>query len=321
MAGSIAPVETSDSVVPTAPPLPPPVLLVVFNRPDVTRAMVDALRQVGPRQMFVAADGPRPDHPEDVELCARTRRVLDHIDWPCEVEVLAHEHNLGLQASMVSAIDWFLSKVDEGVILEDDCLVHPDFFTFAAAMLERYRHTPEVMAVTSVNIEAAVDHGPASYFFASGGHIWGWATWRRAWEGFDPALSLWPQVQDSFGPGTPPLHRALGSKFASAHAGTKRTWARAWHFTVARQQGLVVVPAVNMVHNIGLAKGATHTTSTRHRLAHLRAHELPLPLIHPDDRVPDVRYDAALARYHRWGFGRRVRERFRRLQVTIPVGG
>lgn len=306
-------------MVPTAPPLPPPVLVVVFNRPEVTRAMIDSLREVKPDQLFVAADGPRPNHPEDVGLCARTRQALDNIDWPCQLEVLAHDHNCGLQKSMVTAIDWFLSHVDEGVILEEDCLVHPDFFSFAAIMLERYRTTAEVMAVTSVNIDATVDHGPSSYFFASGGHIWGWATWRRAWEGFDPVLAQWPRVQDSFGPGTPPLHRALGSKFASAHAGTKRTWARAWHFTVARQQGLVVVPSVNMVHNIGLAKGATHTTSTRHRLAHLRAHGLPWPLVHPGDLVADVRYDAALARYHRWGLGRRLRERWRRVWVRVSV--
>lgn len=307
-------------MVPPEPALPPPpVLLVVFNRPDVTRAMIAALREVGVPRLFVAADGPRPDRREDADLCAQTRKVLDDIDWPCDLHVLAHDHNLGLQRSMVTAIDWFWSEVDEGVILEDDCLVHPDFFVFAALMIERYRHTPEVMAVTSVNIEEDVDHGPGSYFFASGGHIWGWASWRRAWEGFDPVLGTWPVVQDSFGPGTPPLHRALGSKFASAHAGTKRTWARAWHFTVARQGGLVVVPSVNMVHNIGLAKGATHTTSGRHRLAHLRATGLPLPLAHPDDLVADAHYDAALARYHRWGIGRRIRERFRRLNVRIPA--
>jgi hypothetical protein len=317
MTGSISPVSTRD---PQVPP-PPPVLLVVFNRPDVTKAMIDSLRVVRPRQLFVAADGPRPGHADDPDLCAQTRRVLDEVDWPCELEVLAHHRNLGLQTSMVTAIDWFWSNVDEGVILEDDCLVHPDYFAFASVMLERYRHVPEVMAVTSVNIDEHGDHGPGSYFFASGGHIWGWASWRRAWEGFDATLADWPQVQDSFGPGTPPLHRALGSKFASAHAGAKRTWARAWHFTVARQQGLVVVPSVNMVHNIGLAKGATHTTSGRHRLAHLRARGLPQPLVHPDSLMPDVRYDAALARYHRWGFGRRLRENFRRLKVTLPAAG
>lgn len=311
-----------DTSHPTVPqphlsPLPPPVLLVVFNRPDITRSMIDALRVVSPRQLFVAADGPRPDHDEDVELCERTRKVLDDIDWPCQLEVLAHDQNLGLQESMVTAISWFLSHVDGGVILEDDCLVHPDFLGFSAAMLERYRNTPEVMAVTSVNLEANADHGSSSYFFASGGHIWGWATWRRAWEGFDPKLTQWPEVQDSFGPGTPPLHRALGSKFASAHAGTKRTWARAWHFNVARQHGLVIVPSVNMVHNIGLVKGATHTTSRRHRLAHLRAQGLQMPLVHPDDLAPDTHYDAALARYHRWGLSRRVRERFRRAQVRV----
>jgi hypothetical protein len=80
---------------------------------------------------------------------------------------------------------------------------------------------------------------------------------------------------------------------------------------------LVIVPSVNMVHNIGLVKGATHTTSSRHRLAHLRANGLPMPLVHPDDLAPDPRYDTALARYHRWGLSRRVRERFRRAQVRV----
>jgi hypothetical protein len=118
------------------------------------------------------------------------------------------------------------------------------------------------------------------------------------------------------------LHRALGSKFAAAYVGIKRSWARAWHFTVARQQGLVVVPPVNMVHNIGFDKDATHTTSRRHLLAPLRAHGMPVgSLVHPSDVQPDPRYDAVLARYHRRGISRRVRERVLRTRIRMPVAG
>lgn len=290
-----------------------PVLVVVFNRPDVTRQMIDALRAVAPAQLFVAADGPREGHPTDAARCREVRDELARVDWPCEVSLLAHEHNLGLQDAMVTAIGWFFDHVEQGIVLEDDCVLHPDFFELAEVVLDRYRDVPEVMYLTALNMAPQERFGDgASWCFASAGHIWGWATWRRAWQGYDSRLGDWPEHAAGFADDPSPLRRAIGAKAASAHGGEKHTWARAWHYHVAKQRGLVAVPATNLVRNVGFGPDATHTVSSRHHLGGLAVEGLPRPLVAPGRLEPDPRYDALLARYHTWSWRRRLRERARR---------
>lgn len=286
----------------------PDVLVVLFNRPDVAARLIASLRPARPARLWVAADGPRRSHSTDIERCARTRAVLDQVDWPCEVTRLFHDRNLGLQRGMVEAIDWFFTDAESGIVLEDDCLPHPDYFRFAAEVLDRYRDAPRVMGVSALNMAPAKRFSPHSYFFASAGHLWGWATWRRAWEGYDGALREWPEIREAFLREPTPLRQALARKFDSARAGRKHTWARAWHYHVARHSGLVVVPSVNLVRNVGLGPRATHTTSRRHLLAGLPVSGLRFPLDHPDDLVPNADYDACLARFHTWSRRRRARE-------------
>jgi hypothetical protein len=292
------------------------VLVVLFNRPEVTELLIDSLRAVRPARLFVSLDGPRPSHPDDVGRCALVRDRVARVDWPCEIQYLRHDRNVGLQTAMVRAIDWFLDAVDAGIILEDDCLAHPDFFALAGELLDRHRRDGRVMAVSALNMMPRRVDRSESYFFASGGHIWGWATWRRAWEGFDEHLSGWPEVRRAFETSPNPLYRALAGKFAAAHDGRKHTWARAWHFHVARHGGLVAIPAVNLVRNVGLGPDATHTTSTRHTLGGLTVGSLPSPFVAPAAVAPDPVYDAALARFHTWTRRRRVREHWRTVTRT-----
>lgn len=295
----------------------PPVLVVVFNRPEVTAELFAVLRKVRPPRLWVAADGPRASVATDAERCRRTRAVVDAVDWPCEVRRLDHDHNLGLQAAMVAAVTWFVGEAGEGIVLEDDCVPHPDFFGLCAEVLDRYRHDDRVMAVTAVNLDDSVDCGDASYLFASLGQVRGWATWRRAWDGFDPVLGRWPEVRDRL-VGGDPLSRVMAAKFDDAHAGTHRTWSRAWHHHVMASGGLAVVPATNLMHNIGFGPDATHTTSVDHPLADLPTTALSWPLRHPDAVEACAAYDAVLARYHRTGRLAGVRRWWRRL---TPTGG
>jgi hypothetical protein len=293
------------------------VLVVIFNRPDVVAQLIETLRPARPARLFVAADGPRTATPADVERCAAARSVLDRVDWPCQITRLFHDHNVGLQASMVGAIDWFFEHVDAGIILEDDCLVHPDFFAFAAEILERYSDHASVMAISALNMAPRERFGSHSYFFASAGHIWGWATWRRAWEGYDADLTEWASRRDTFLDGATPLQQALARKFDAATEGRKNTWARAWHHHVAVHAGLVVVPSVNLVRNVGLGRDATHTTSSRHSLGGLPVGRLPRPLEHPDELAPNAVYDDHLTSFHTWTRRRRIRERAKAIRRSI----
>lgn len=284
----------------------PPVLALVFNRPAVTRRLLAALRAGRPAQLFVSADGPRHGHPADRDRCRETRQLVGEVDWPCEVRTLFRERNAGLQAAVVSAIDWFFDHVSAGIVLEDDCLPSPDFFPFAGELLDRYAEASQVMHVSGLNMRPGDAFGCCSYGFASVGHIWGWATWRRAWRLYDPTLADWPAMRHEFGAGAPALRRALGRKFASAHAGRKFTWARAWYYAIVRHGGVAVIPAVNLVTNIGFGADATHTTGGHHPLRLDERGMLQFPLTHPRHLVTSTDYDRYLARYHRGSYRRRA---------------
>ena len=232
--------------------------------------------------------------------------VQRSIDWPCEVATLYRDTNLGLQAAVTSAVDWFFEHVDAGIVLEDDCVPEPDFFPFAGDLLDRYRDEPRVMHVSGLNMRPQETFGADSYFFAAVGHIWGWATWRRAWQLFEPALPSWPEVRRRTGRGASPLHRALGHKFASARAGRKWTWARAWYYATVRHDGLAVIPASNLVRNVGFGPEATHTRGGRHPLRVAPGNGLDFPLRHPAALSTSPQYAQHLARYHRGSYGRRL---------------
>lgn len=293
----------------------PPVLLVVFNRPHVTAAALERLRDVAPPVLFVAADGPRAGVADDQRLCEQTRALVDGIDWPCEVVRLEHDANLGLQRSMVTALDWFFDSVEDGVVLEDDCLCDPSFFRLAGHVLASHADDPTVAYLTAVNLAPKRHFGEASYFFASGGHIWGWATWRRAWQAHDPSLSHWRHQRDAVLALDSPLAAPLVRKADEQVGGGKATWARAWHVSVLASGARVAVPSVNLVRNVGLGPGATHTTSPRHALARLPVGELGGDLRPPTTDQPSRAYDELLARYHTPTLRRRVR---RRLRSVVP---
>jgi len=115
-----------------------PVLLVIFNRPDHTRRAVEALRQTRPARLFVAADGPRPSRPEDIEKCRLARQAGTEIDWPCEVKTRFLNENAGCGPAVSSAMTWFFEHVEHSIILEDEFACTACLF---AARLE-YRLRP-----------------------------------------------------------------------------------------------------------------------------------------------------------------------------------
>src|SRR5689334_10050029 len=97
-----------------------PVLLLVFNRPETTRQVFEAIRQARPSRLYIGADGPRDDKPGEPGLCEDVRGIATSVDWPCKVRRLFREKNLGCGVAVGAAIDWFFEHEPEGIILEDD---------------------------------------------------------------------------------------------------------------------------------------------------------------------------------------------------------
>jgi hypothetical protein len=253
-----------------------PVLLLIFNRPDETAQSFAGIRRVRPPRLYIAADGPRANRPGEEELCMQTRRIIDAVDWPCTVKTLFRKRNLGCAKGVSTAISWFFQHEEEGIILEDDIVTHPDFFSFCELMLERYRHDERVMHISGMNMQFGIKRGEASYYFSEIMHCWGWASWRRAWQKFDYSM---PGLAGF-------MSRDLAKKFASpdtvAHFRTMLqlvrnntidTWDTRWHYSIWHAGGLCLQSNINMVKNIGFSASATHT-----RGASLRALLEPCPM-------------------------------------------
>jgi hypothetical protein len=266
-----------------------PVLLLVFNRPETTKLVIDAIRTAHPQRLYVAADGPRDHKAGEAQLCAEVRRLATDIDWPCEVRTLFREHNLGCRDAVSSAITRFFEQEPEGIILEDDCFPSSDFFPYCAALLERHRDDDRVMAICGSAYADIPSDFSSSYYFSYYADMWGWATWRRAWQHFDSRMERWPAFRglgglDALAAGRPWHSSYWTGKFDATYEQRLDTWDYAWIYTVIEQGGLACYPTRNMISNLGWGPGATHTivsNANGHPLAK-RAHtKLDFPLVHP----------------------------------------
>ncbi|OON65689.1 hypothetical protein B0919_23735 [Hymenobacter sp. CRA2] len=294
-------------------------MLLVFNRVDTTARVLAALRRVCPLRLYVAADGPRTSHPDDQRRCAAVRALITQgIDWPCELHTQFRDHNLNCGLGPATAINWFFEHEPEGIILEDDCVPSDSFFRFCAEMLARYRHDERVMHVGGNNFLRSA-RGPQppggdSYYFSSQVNSWGWATWRRAWQLYDFHLAAYPRLkaagalQNLYADAWETRYRLSKIESVLRMPQPAHVWDYQWHFAVAAHSALCVVPAVNLVSNIGFGAGATHTHDGADALAAVPAAELTFPLRHPTHVLRDHRRDR---QYFREFFADRVRTKLR----------
>ena len=261
-----------------------PILFLIFARPETTKQVFDRIRAIKPSKLYVAADGPRPDRVGEAELCNQTRQiVLDGIDWDCELKVLFREQNLGCGVAPSSAITWFFEHEEAGIILEDDCLPSLSFFTYAAYCLERYQHNSEIMHIGGNNFLGR-NWGEHTYFYSAYNHVWGWATWRRAWKlysfdllTFDKA-ELFKSLNEYFpkevSKGWLSFYESLTAKYVEDPERRCDFWDYQWSFCIWLNQGLCIYPNVNLVSNIGFGPGATHTFDVSHKFSNLPYYEL-----------------------------------------------
>jgi hypothetical protein len=264
------------------------VLFILFNRPDTTQLVFDEIRKAKPAKLFIAADGPRPNREDDAQKCEEARKIVEQIDWPCEVKTLFRPENLGCKMAVSSAIDWFFEHVEEGIILEDDCLPSPSFFYFCENMLDYHRHEQSVMHVSGVN-PLNTGFGEGSYYFTRIPHIWGWATWRRAWKRYDVHMSSYPdfvnqnRISDIF---TEKEYQQYWLKiFQMAFEGQIDTWDYQWVYTLFNHHGLSIIPSQNLISNIGFDGNATHTLNHNSPLANRPVYTITT-IHHPTAIIP-----------------------------------
>ena len=262
-----------------------PVLFIIFNRPDTTARVFDQIRKAAPPKLYVAADGPRTGVPGEAERCRETRKIIDNVDWPCEVKTLFQEKNLGCRLGAAGAVTWFFSQEPEGIVLEDDCLPEPTFFRYCQENLEKYRDDRRVMMITGDNFKFGEKTGPYSYYFSRYPSLWGWASWRRAWELYDIKMTIWPEIRDNltlFGIFDNPAEVIFWSRQCQAvYEGKIDTWDYQWNLANWLNHGITVTPNVNLISNIGFANYASHTHDAADKHANMATEAMPFPLSHP----------------------------------------
>jgi hypothetical protein len=259
-----------------------PILFLIFNRPETTFKVFEVIKKVRPERLYISADGARGAF--ESEKCKQARSVIDQVDWPCKVYTRYLDQNLGCRYGVSSGISWFFEQVEEGIIMEDDCMLDLSFFPYAQELLEKYRHDESIMHIGASNFQHTSFKIPESYYFSLYNHIWGWASWRRAWKHYEVDL-VGTEAGDMENSLKQLFERKIDQRFwlemfRYAKSGNINTWDYQWMFAVWKQKGIAITPAVNLVSNIGFGAGGTNTQVGDLKFSEKSTGSLKMPLKH-----------------------------------------
>lgn len=255
-----------------------PILLLAFKRPETTRLVFNEIKKIKPKQFFIGVDGPRENNNDDLEKCKKVKEIFKEIDWDCEVKTLFREKNLGSMMAESSAINWFFDHVEEGIILEDDCLPNQSFFKFCKEMLDKYKNDTRIMHISGNNFlfnKKIIEH---SYYFSKLTFSWGWATWKRAWKYYDVDLKTLndfikqDQISNIF-----PDHKIQEywlKIFKNVRDKKIDAWDYQWLYTNFTQNGLSIIPKVNLVSNIGFNEDGTYCKDKKDTLSNMETFDI-----------------------------------------------
>lgn len=240
-----------------------PILLIAFNRPDLTRKLFTQIQKIKPTNLFISVDGPRNNKIGEKDLCNEVKKIVDQINWPCLTKTRFLDTNLGCDPHIESAIKWFFEHIDRGIILEDDCIPSLSFFSFCDAMLKKYERDPRVMHINGSNFQFGKKRGDGDYYFSKYSHSWGWATWKRSWKFYDSKMSTFPAFDQEDKINSIPLTQREKNFwlkfFRKLHLDKYPFWDARWTFAIWSRGGVCVTPNVNMISNTGYGARATHT--------------------------------------------------------------
>lgn len=279
-----------------------PVAFFIYKRPEATRQSFAQIAKAKPKELFVVADGPK--HPGEDLAVEESRKILKKIDWDCQVYTNMSDVNLGCKQRFMTGLKWIFSHCEEAIIIEDDIIVSPVFFKYAQDLLEYYRDDIRVYSIGGCNIGYENKTKKNSYSFSNFMNMWGWATWRRAYNNIDFEMKEWNSFRSSseFKKSLKKDRENLWlknwiTKFDRAYEGKVDTWDYQWIYSQLRHNGVSIVPTTNMVANIGYGEVATHTANSEHLdRAKLTSKDINFPLIHPYKIKIDRNYEDFIIR-------------------------
>jgi len=248
-----------------------PIALFVYRRTRRLNEVLDALEacpEFAHSDVYVFSDGPR-DEPSARDVAAVRELVRSRLR--ANMRLIESPGSKGLDPSILEGVSRLLEEHGRVIVLEDDLLVAPNLLTWFNAALDRYEEAPEVMQISGHMMNApslrSLQEGVFLPFITS----WGWATWKRAWDQFDPEAKGWDQLaadkalrrRFDLG-GAFPFARMLEQHMQAEER--LRAWDIRWYWTVFRCGGLALFPPETLVLNVGTDSLASHNLLKRRLL-------------------------------------------------------
>ena len=296
-----------------------PVLFLTYRRESTARRVFGEIRAARPPRLYFASNAAPRGEKKTSDEVKKVQKLLDQVDWPCEVHTLLREVHLDVGDSLIGAITWFFEHESEGIILEDDCLPHPDFFQFCDSLLDCYRDDEKIFAISGSRLIDVENSEGGSYSLTRYLHIWGWATWRRTWLSYDRTMAFWPELKSSRR-----WRQSFSSiaerfywerKFDATSRGRIPTWDYQLLASMWNGECLAIAPTANLVSNIGFGEEATFTNDSGHPMAGMQSMGI-LPLRHPKRLAVDKDADKHTFKF---AFGGGHLSRWRRIKKAASL--
>ena len=263
-----------------------PLVFIIYKRLETTIRVWDVISKIKPSKLYVIADGPRCKN--ERLKCQLVRDFVESkITWNCDVVKVYSNRNLGCAKRVQSGLDYVFENEERAIILEDDTLPDPSFFSFCEELLERFKNDDRVVHISGCNLHSDAVNFEESYCFSSIVNIWGWATWKRAWRNYDIKMPSWEnEDKNSFISSWCPDHKFIKGirKMFDLHCNNEDpwTWDSQWVYACWKMNGFSILPFKNLVSNIGIGPDASNTKQKEKvNLYPSRLDSMTYPLIHP----------------------------------------
>lgn len=254
-----------------------------------------------PERIWLIADGPKQENQEEKDLCRAARREAEGgVTWDCRIRKIYAQENLGLRRNVEEGLDAVFAEESEAILLEDDCHPSHDFFSFCEEMLEHYRNEPRLAGVSGNCFLPKTAPLDSDYFFSRYLHIWGWATWARAWKDYRRREWSWPEkgFREYFPEATRQEEKYWNRIFARVNSGEINTWDYPWLAHCWFRGWVSITPAQNLVKNLGFGPEATHTKDHQVKVGIEREGVLPSPYRGPREIQSNPDLDRLIFIHH-----------------------
>ena len=299
------------------------VLIVFFARPNTLTEVFEKVKQAKPSKLFLFCDAPRNE--DEARRVLQSKKIVEDIDWNCEVYKYYPTENLGCGKGPSSAISWAFYYVDKLLILEDDCVPNSTLFPYMKEMLEKYEKDERIGIISGFNHFKEWDTGENSYCFTKTGATLGWGTWKRVWECFDYNVK---DINDEY------TRKLIKSDIINNKVAKKRCkdwlkasietkikkvnyWDTQFGFVKYSQSLLSVVPKGNLIYNNGVGVGSTHTEKRAYRkwkegqVLFMPTVDMEFPIKHPKYVICDREYDN---KYFKQGYPNIFKKVFKKIK-------